>query len=317
MSKPAAKGGRPIIIIKKIKKGGGAAHHGGSWKVAYADFVTAMMALFMVLWLLTQADMKLKQQLAQFFRNPGIMPGGATLGDAKSKVESNAVMTKDFTVVKGTNQGQVAEEHRLETEAQNLKETVLRVVREEPELGELADDVLISVTPEGLLIDMVDKGQNVLFDLASSELKPGLVLLLKKMAPVLAKMPNQIQVGGHTDARPYHVGGRTNWDLSFERANHARVALEANGLRPGQMARVLSYADSEPFNPANPYASENRRLTILALRRLVKVINPAVIDHKSPAPAGEPAPPEGAARPEGAAPAGAAPPAAAAPHPAR
>ena len=270
-AKPGAGDKRPIIIVKK-KKGGGHGHHGGAWKVAYADFVTAMMALFIVLWLLTQADAKLKQQLAQFFRNPGIMPGGAAINNvpASSKSDRSNMMGSDVTIVMGNRPtgDALAEQASLEQGAEEVKEAVKQLGKESPDLSEMNNEVAVEVTPEGLSIEMIDKGKDILFDSASADLKPGLVALLKKLAPMLGKMPNGVQVGGHTDARPYKAAGKSNWDLSFDRANKARQVLEASGLRPGQSARVLSYASSEPANPRDPMASENRRLTILALRRV-------------------------------------------------
>jgi chemotaxis protein MotB len=255
---------RPRIIIRK-KKGGHAAPHGGAWKVAYADFVTAMMALFMVLWLLTQADMKLKEQIAEYFRSPGVLPGGAIVSSESNTAKSREpqVVSKEILVVEGD-----AEQARLEGEMKALDQALAKAAAENPELDALKDQVIIQVTPAGLSIQVVDKGRDLLFDLSSAELKPALMTLLKELARQLGHLPNPIELGGHTDSRPYPPQATmTNWELAFARANNARRILETNGLRPNQIKRVTSFADSEPLVPENPLADENRRLSILAQRQ--------------------------------------------------
>jgi chemotaxis protein MotB len=240
-----------------------AAHHGGAWKVAYADFVTAMMALFIVLWLLTQADMQLKQQIAQYFRNPGVLPSGTMINPdpGQAKTMSPKLAAKELIVVPG-------EEEMLDAQRKQIEETLEQTARESPEVAGLKDQVIVQVTDAGLSIQVVDKGRNMLFDVASAELKAPVVEFLQGLARVLGRMPNRVQIGGHTDSRPYAPGtGITNWDLAFARANAARRVLETNGLWPGQIRRVVGYADSEPLVPSNPLADENRRLSILAERR--------------------------------------------------
>src|SRR5215469_5022315 len=200
---------RPIIIIKK--KGGHGAHHGGAWKVAYADFVTAMMALFMVLWLLTQADMKLRSQIAQYFRNPGVLPGGSVINPEANAQKSRdpQVVSKDIVVLQSRSEAgperaeaeRRAEQKRLEGQARALEEAVQKTASQAPELAALKDQVIIEVNDAGLSIQVVDKGKNLLFDLSSSELKPPLVVLLKQMSAILGRLPNHIEIGGHTDSR--------------------------------------------------------------------------------------------------------------------
>src|SRR2546425_9885055 len=136
-----------------------------------------------------------------------------------------------------------------------------------PELALLRDQVIVQGTDAGLSIQVVDRGDNLLFDLSSARLKPALVSLLKQLGRQLGHLPNRIQLGGHTDSRPFppEVAVR-NWDLAFARANNARRVLEASGLWPGQIHRVVGYADSEPLVPEDPFADENRRLSILVER---------------------------------------------------
>jgi chemotaxis protein MotB len=259
----SAEDAKPRVIVRWKKKGH-AAHHGGAWKVAYADFVTAMMALFIVLWLLTQADMRLRQQIAEYFRSPGVLAGGAIVTDQSNEAKSREpkVVAKDIIVVQGK-----GEQERLEGEAEEIKKTIAQAAAQNPDLAELQDQVIVQVTDAGLSIQVVDKGKNLLFDLSSSELKPALVELLRYLAGVLGHIPNHLQIGGHTDSRPFPAGSRmTNWELSFQRADRARRVLETSGLRTGQVDRVLAFADSQPLVPDDPLADQNRRLSILAAR---------------------------------------------------
>jgi chemotaxis protein MotB len=255
---------KPRVIIKR-KKGRHAAHHGGAWKVAYADFVTAMMALFIVLWLLTQADVQLKQQIAQYFRDPGILPSGSFLSpdQATQKEKDPKLMAKELIVLQGD-----AEQEALEGEKKAIDEAMDKAMKENPELAKLRDQVIVQVTDAGLSIQVVDLGRDMLFDLSSAKLKPALMQLLRHLAGELGRLPNHVQIGGHTDSRPFPADATiTNWELAFARANAARRVMETNGLWPGQINRVVGYADSEPLVPENPLADENRRLSILAQRQ--------------------------------------------------
>jgi len=278
-----AKGNETVRIIYKKRKGGHAAHHGGAWKVAYADFVTAMMALFMVLWLLTQADVKLRSQIAQYFRDPGIMPGGSLVSNDQNPahmrepnvVEKDIVLMHSPEVKKKQEQREqqesANEQQRLETQARAIEQAIQKAAVSDETMKSLSDQVIVEVRDSGLSIQVMDQAgdRQLLFDLSSAELKPPLIKLLQKIAGVLGELPNPIQVGGHTDSRPYATkSAKTNWELSFERADNARRVLETNGLRTKQVNRVLAFADSEPLKPENPLADENRRLSILAERTL-------------------------------------------------
>jgi chemotaxis protein MotB len=251
----------PIIIIKKAK-GGHAAHHGGAWKVAYADFVTAMMALFMVLWLVSQTDQNMKQQLSQYFRTgvlngaPSVMNGGTGI------VEGEYVDVNTNSQISG-------DQASLEAAAKNVEQQVSQLTAADPDLKALAKHVDVRVTELGLLIQLLDGdgSTDTLFDSSSADLKPRLVMLLQKLAPTLGKLGNQLQVHGHTDARPFATGSnRSNWSLSFERADGARGVLERAGVRKGQISGVFAHGSTAPLvkNPVDP---RNRRLAILAVRR--------------------------------------------------
>jgi chemotaxis protein MotB len=242
----------------------------GVWKLAYADLVTAMMAFFMVMWLLTQADLKLRSQIATYFRSPGVLPGGAAINEElnAARPRTPKVVSSDTVVVAGE-----GEEQFLTGRAKDIEREVKRAAAENPDLAAVADQVRVEVGSDGLTIEVVDEARTLLFDVSSAELKPSVVALLQRIAPVLASLPNDIQIGGHTDGRPFPPGSpMTNWQLAFQRADNARRVLEATGLRAGQIARVLSFADSQPLVPGDPMADANRRLSIVAVRRFPKPV---------------------------------------------
>ncbi len=272
--------GAPQVVVKwKKRKAHGGGHHGGAWKVAYADFITCMFALFLVLWLLTQADLKLRQELARYFRNSGVQSGGSMLGKNLETAKTNQArpLEASLTIVQGSGE----ELEALRGHAKEIQEAL----EHGPEFAAIKEHVRVEVTSEGLEIQVVDSGasgrKGLLFDLSSAALKPELIALLKELAGHLRELPNHIEIGGHTDARPFATGsGLSNWDLSFQRANNARTVLESAGLRPGQVLRVSAYGSEKLLNPADPLADENRRLSIVA-RREEKPAEP-----KGPASAG-------------------------------
>ena len=256
----AASGGGPRIIIIK-KKGGHAAHHGGAWKVAYADFVTAMMAFFMVLWLVSQTDQEVRTELSDYFRT-GVFTGAPSILNGGSGIQSRGY----FDVV-GSSHTQ-PEQVTFERVSLAVLAKIEQMLGEDSGMKSLKDQIKVSVTEEGLLIQILDGGENLLFESSSAELKPKLVDILEHIAPVLARLSNQIQVHGHTDARPFPAGsGRSNWSLSFERADRARAVLEKSGLRAGQVSGVFAHGATALMKPDEPFAAENRRLSILAVRR--------------------------------------------------
>ena len=189
---------KPRRRIKKVAGHGG--HHGGAWKVAYADFVTAMMALFLVLWLLSQADTKLKESIANYFRAPGAfntLRGGILDGPRKPSKEPSSLTSKD-------------EEKAFLSAAISIK----RQFSARPEFNGVKDQVKVDVTAEGLRIQIIDKADKVSFDSGSSELKDSAKLILTEVAKGICQMPNPINIGGHTDSKPFGDGaGYTNWEL--------------------------------------------------------------------------------------------------------
>jgi len=241
---------KPRRRIKKVAGHGG--HHGGSWKVAYADFVTAMMALFLVLWLLSQADTKLKSSVANYFRSAGVFEtqAGGILGGPKKVSQDPA---PDATI----------EQTMLNQVAEELKKRV----NSSAELSGFKDRVKISLTEEGLTIQIIDKADRVTFASGSAELSPEAKVLLAEIAKAICPLQNSIAIGGHTDKNLFPAGSSyTNWELSADRANAARRALEASCVKAEQMRRVIGYADTELLYPNQPLAAANRRINITLLR---------------------------------------------------
>jgi len=272
----------PQVIVRVKKKGGHGGRHGGAWKVAYADFVTAMMALFIVLWLLTQADLELRQNIARYFRDASVLSGGSMLGERveNAKSQESLPLEASLSMVQGTGEDLQA----LRGHAKSIE----RMLRESPELAEIKKHVEVTVTNEGLEIQIIDSGEkdgaNLLFDVSSAELKPELVTLLRKLATQLGKLPNRLRIGGHTDARPFSPISRlTNWDLAFKRADNARRILEESGLRPEQVLSIEAYASRKLLKPDDPLADENRRLSVLALREQPPKDEPKEEDEESQA----------------------------------
>ena len=243
-----------VRIIKK--KAGGHGHHGGAWKVAYADFVTAMMALFMVMWLLASSDSTQRKEIANYFRS-GILPEGSMT--MKAAQNRPAVIEEAASAPTG--------ESTPSHTAEQMRQTIDSVTRVNPALRDFAAQVTVKDTPQGVLIEIADadKGGAMSFDVSSAKMKPRLEEFLKTLAPFLKEQGNKIEIIGHTDARPFADGsGRTNWSLSFDRADQARLVLVDQGLGP-QINAVRAYGDSQLRDKANPYAATNRRLAILLL----------------------------------------------------
>jgi chemotaxis protein MotB len=239
---------KPRRRIKKVKVHG--AHHGGAWKVAYADFVTAMMALFLVLWLVSQADTKLKEAIANYFRSPGVFT--STRGGVLSR---SPKMSKD---------PQARDDQETLVNAANL---LNKKFERNPQFDKLKDRVKIEVTDEGLRIQIIDKAEQVSFGSGSAVLTEGAASILDEVAKTICDLPNPIFIGGHTDRRVFPAGSvYTNWELSTDRANAARRYLIARCVQPEQIHRVIGYADTELLVPNDPYAPANRRISITVAR---------------------------------------------------
>jgi chemotaxis protein MotB len=252
-------GNRPIIIVKKKRGHGG--HHGGAWKVAYADFVTAMMAFFLVMWLVAQSS-KVKNSVASYFKDPdafaknaGILPGGLGLNEGAGP-KPKTVMAGDL------------ETAMLEKAASKLKGTL----EQTKVFAAIKSQVEISVTKDGLEIQLLEKANQVLFDVGSTVPKEFTRTVLAEIGREIGQLPNKVVISGHTDRRPYQDEAiYSNWELSCERANSTRRVMAENGLRGEQIARVAGFADTMPRTPQDPFAASNRRISILVLRTQISV----------------------------------------------
>ncbi len=231
----------PIIIKKKADHGG---HHGGAWKVAYADFVTAMMAMFIVLWLMGSSE-KVRQAVAGYFNDP---QGSASL--LGTTMSGHGIEVTETDVNK----------QRLEA----LKEKLEKEINSKKELQKLAKQIEITITSEGLRIEMLEGKNGTFYQSGSAQLSENGQDLLSLLAAELKTLPNQLLIEGHTDATPYSNGANyTNWELSADRANAARRLLQQDGVRSDQVTQVRAYADQLLLDKKNPYDPSNRRITIL------------------------------------------------------
>ncbi|MDN6319456.1 MAG: flagellar motor protein MotB [Marinobacter sp.] len=262
---------QPIII--KRKKVVAAGHHGGSWKVAFADFATAMMAFFLVLWLTATASPEQIKAVEGYFRDPvGFTEGGSpnpvdlegsasVVNETSADLEPNQIEISDDVV---DTLSDTLEQRRMEELFQELKQRI----EENETLQEFKDQLLIDITDEGLRIQIVDRSGRPMFDSGKAELKYYSQEILFELAKTLGSVDNKLSLTGHTDATPF--GGRpgyTNWELSADRANTARRALVAGGVRAQQIARVVGLSDSVLFNKKEPNAPVNRRISIIVLNK--------------------------------------------------
>lgn len=247
--------GGDIRIVKK--KHGDHGHHGGAWKVAYADFVTAMMAFFLVMWIIGLSQ-NIKEAIAAYFKDP--------VGFMKAVNEGKLAfsISPDGGAAKASEKelpapGETSEKQRMEV----AKKEIEKVVEGVPEFKHLKPYVQIQIVDEGLRVELLESSQSVFFMTGSADLNPQARQLLSRIAKYLAKLPNRIIIEGHTDSRPFSGGGMTNWELSVNRANSARRILEASGLRKGQIYEVRGYADNKLRVPNDPYHYSNRRISLL------------------------------------------------------
>jgi len=229
----------PIIIIKK--KAGHAAHHGGAWKVAYADFVTAMMALFIVLWLLSTSD-QVKKAVGGYFSDPS--GKGKQIGTTMAGYGETLSLTKE--------------------DMEKLKEKLEQAMKELPKFKELKDQVQITVTGEGLRVELLESAKSTFFESGSAHPSEIGKAILVGLAKEMGKMPNNIVIEGHTDSKPFSNGGTyTNWELSADRANSARRFMEDSGLRVDQIKQVRGFADQQLRKPDDPQNASNRRISVI------------------------------------------------------
>ena len=257
---PEDKDQQPIIIIKK-KGGHGAEHHGGTWKVAYADFVTSMMAFFLVMWLIAQSE-TVKQNIAGYFQDPsGFKKGGSKSVLPKAGVSIIQMKSQNSMSKEADRRLRELEQRK---ELQKAANEIMKKLKVNPTFAMLKDQIEVQMTAEGFRIQLLETEGDPFFESGSSELKPRAKLLLKIIADELGKLPNKVIIEGHTDSYQYaEKANYTNWELSADRCNSTRRWMKDNGLRPDQMAEVRGFADTEPKIKDNPADARNRRIAII------------------------------------------------------
>ncbi|MDH1869925.1 flagellar motor protein MotB [Pseudomonas chengduensis] len=268
------------IIVKRVKKTAGG-HHGGAWKIAFADFATAMMAFFLVMWLMTSATPEQKKAISGYFQDPigfteSASPYVIDLGGTptpapertlnpdisetpESQPDESGVSTDQIETL-----AEKMEQERLELLLQELQNKV----EENPELQRFKDQILFEITQDGLRIQIMDAENRPMFALGSASLQPYFEDILLAMADTIRAVPNKISISGHTDAKPFvGRGDFGNWELSSDRANAARRTLVAGGYPDEQVARVVGYASSALFDREDPFNPVNRRIDIVVLTK--------------------------------------------------
>ncbi len=283
------------IVIKKIIQGGGG-HHGGSWKVAYADFVTAMMAFFLLLWLLGITDEMQREGISDWFNNPsGIKgPGGAStsmikLGGTKDipkgdgyKSEQHAPTTEPEAEKSQEEKVKEVEKKEDKKRLDKLLKKLKAAIESSKELKNFKDQLLLEITPDGLRVQIIDKKNRPMFALGKADLKPYTKVILRKISKIIVQeVPNLVSITGHTDATPFPKGyieyedrygndyrkPYTNWELSADRANTARRELLKGGLPSDQLGRIVGLSSSVLLDKKNPRSAKNRRISILIMNK--------------------------------------------------
>lgn len=230
----------PVIVIRK-KKGGHGGHHGGAWKVAYADFVTAMMALFIVLWLLS-SDEKVRKAVGGYFQDP--TGKGNLMGTTMAGVGEGLLLSQD--------------------DMSRLKEKLEQAMRELPQFDQIKKNIEVTVTSEGLRIELLEKEGGMFFESGNAKPTQKGAELIRMLGGQLKAIPNKLLVEGHTDAKPYSSdNGYTNWELSADRANSARRLLEESGVPASHIAQIRGFADQKLRNAKDPFDPANRRVSVL------------------------------------------------------
>jgi chemotaxis protein MotB len=282
---------RPIII-KRVKKVA-AGHHGGAWKVAYADFVTAMMAFFLLMWLINTSSPEQKRGIADYFApasvsastsgSGGILGGTALGNDGAMQRGSTPLFEQPTTTAQTTtaeddsaktsaasattpNTAEAAMAQRESSEFQQAEMSLRQALQDMPELAELSRNIIVDQTPEGLRIQLVDQEGRPMFDPASTEPNDRARILLRAVAQIVQALPNRIIISGHTDAAPNPDANNSNWELSAGRANAARRVITGAGLSEDRISQVVGKAGSDPLFPDDPYQAANRRIAIVLQR---------------------------------------------------
>ena len=273
---------KPPIVVKRIKRGGGKGHGAAAWKIAYADFVTAMMAFFLLMWLLGSTTKGDLEGIAEYFKTPMkvAMAGGSGSGDSSSVIKGGgADLSRQHGQVK---KGERIEEKRVvnlnaaQKELERiererlvaLKARIDTAIDANPMLAKWKSQIRVEMTPDGLRVQVIEEG-TPMFDIGSAQLKPHMRDILRELAKLMNDIPNRISLSGHTDAKPYASGDRgySNWDLSADRANASRRELVAGGIADDKIIRVVGQGSAVNFDKTDPMNPNNRRISITVLNQ--------------------------------------------------
>lgn len=269
---------RPIVI-KRIKKVAGG-HHGGAWKIAYADFVTAMMAFFLLMWLLGSSTQSQLEGISEYFKTPLKIAfmGGSSIGESNSlikgggtdltrqhgQVKNGEIITND----KANKQAIKVIKERIELEKlEGLKKKIEEAIQANPQLQRFANQLLLDITTDGLRIQIVDEQNRPMFALGRAELQPYTRTILREIGKMLNEVTNKISLSGHTDAKPFPSGdkGYSNWELSADRANASRRELIVGGMDANKMLQVVGLSSAVLFDKDDPLNPINRRISIVVM----------------------------------------------------
>jgi chemotaxis protein MotB len=274
---------RPIIV-KKIKKTAGG-HHGGAWKIAYADFVTAMMAFFLLMWLLGSTSKAQKEGISDYFKTPLMvaLTGGTAVGASDTLIKNGggADFTKKSGQVKKVDgpdgkktkiDAEEAKKALEKAEAEKLEEMKAKIekaIEDSPALSKFKNQLLLDITSEGLRIQIVDEQNRAMFASSKAEMQPYAQQILQEIGKMLNGVTNKISLSGHTDAVPYSGGdkGYSNWELSADRANASRRELIAGGMDESKLLRVVGLSSANLFNKEDPLSPSNRRISIIVMNK--------------------------------------------------
>jgi len=273
---------RPIIV-KKIKKGGGG-HHGGAWKIAYADFVTAMMAFFLLMWLLGSTSKEQKAGISEYFQTPlKQVLMGPSMGASDTIIKGGG--GKDFTKKSGqvkkvdgpdgkkvaldAEEAKKALEQAEKVKLEELKKKIEKAIDDSPNLSKFKNQLLLDITSDGLRVQIVDEQNRAMFNSSKAEMQPYAKQILQELGKTLNDVPNKISLSGHTDATPYPNGEKSysNWELSSDRANASRRELVAGGMDETKLLRVVGLSSAALFDKENPFNATNRRISIIIMNK--------------------------------------------------
>jgi len=273
---------RPIIV-KKIKKGGGG-HHGGAWKIAYADFVTAMMAFFLLMWLLGSTSKEQKAGISEYFQTPlKQVLMGPSMGASDTIIKGGG--GKDFTKKSGqvkkvegpdgkktavdAEDAKKALEQAEKVKLEELKKKIEKAIDDSPNLSKFKNQLLLDITSDGLRVQIVDEQNRAMFNSSKAEMQPYAKQILQELGKTLNDVPNKISLSGHTDATPYPTGEKaySNWELSSDRANASRRELVAGGMDETKLLRVVGLSSAALFDKENPFNATNRRISIIIMNK--------------------------------------------------